>query len=110
MYNSGTSATTDSGVAATTSTSVATHVATVARKPSTDSGRLKSIVSWSLAKRFRMRPIGVVSKNAIGARKIDCNKPRCSARALRIAVNAIRPRAVPYTHALMPDSPAYTAM
>ena len=39
---------------------------------------MESTISMSLAKRFTMRPIGVVSKNEIGARKMAATRAEYS--------------------------------
>lgn len=47
---------------------VAMQEAAVCRNEDSDCGSSESTPSWSLLNRFRMRPIGVVSKKKTGAR------------------------------------------
>lgn len=46
-----------------------------------DCGNILSITSTSFVNRFIIRPIGVVSKNAIGSRIVRCSMPLCNSRA-----------------------------
>ena len=50
-------------------------------------GMSVSIVSTSLLKRLTMRPMGVVSKNAICAWSVDCSSSRCSMAVARAPPN-----------------------
>lgn len=52
-------------------------------------GRTLSTVSTSFEKRFKTRPIGVVSNNSIGQRKTNLNKTLCISLAEYRKPNAI---------------------
>ena len=46
-------------------------------------GRVSSTVSTSCENRFRMRPVGVVSKNAMGDRSMFLSMLKCMTREAR---------------------------
>ena len=61
-------------------TTVATTLKNVDRKDRIVNGSKPSTVSMSREKRFRMRPIGVVSKNIIGERMMLASIRACRMR------------------------------
>jgi hypothetical protein len=80
-FDSGSTATMKSGVTMPITSSVDRQLRIVRRYICSTPGSDMSIDITSFEKRFRMRPTGVVSKNAIGARITQSSIALCSVRA-----------------------------